>query len=1215
MSTMAKTGRQRKGMEVLKSQLKRPAARIERAGAPETVMNTISGSVVSKETNLGIRDVLVVIYEVDSNAKPDEIIRVSAPSSRKASRLGSVRTDANGNFLLTYEDKDFRRRNADEKRPNILLTVIPPEEKADGNVRPLFISPIRKIAGRAEEYLIELPDQKLQEAGIPLPIDPSVAKEEPQALIRKLRQAVHFRVALADETRNIAAARVDAARNLAKATDAVVEARMMEFLTGMTAEESKRLNFVPPGANPEGVVWDTAKRNIESHVNSNPVAGYLVLTEREAAQFLDSHGNPRQHIPAEEIEPFLYDAKSNSKRTGSIVRSDPIAALRREQTAPDPILSTLNGDGSGTPTNGGSTTNSDQPVTFPQDLPKFIGRLVNPIVAPENNEIFGKPGRPTSDDVKDSIKKLAIGGGPADVTAFYDFHQLQIAFDYVWQHAIDEGIIQKAKALTQTIIARGGDPVAALQQGGDPIAALREEVRHVASAQESMGGPGIIARYSKDLITPYDPDKFIDGDGGGTPPHPPQPPPKPPKPPRPPKVLDPPFFGDVATPADESAEPGDLLDDLTDLLSEPYKFQVFATGSTNFGLMVIYRQKWDPITYQVGRLVKTLTLAPKETRKVTSKRTVKRERAVKELQENQRIRKDEISETMRDEAEIVQRAQNKTSFSLNTKGSFDIGIYDGDATTTISRDAEASSQETKKAFHEAVLKAAQEFKDERKLEVETKESIEEETTDSAEIANPNDELTCTYLFYELQRLYSVTECIHHLKPVVMVAMEMPKPSRSAIDRTLLAHSWIINRVLLDDRYRAPLDYLCTRVVGDQLALAELANNVAQVRASVEQLKKLHRDMQAEIDAQRRAMQEAINTRADKIAKEQGEGFLEKSWEAIAGSGKEEDLESARILEDAAKDRYEKAVREEKELRMRLDAETAALSTAIEAYAKARAEHANRLLQIAGLRVHFKENALFYMQAIWSYTFRDQIFFQLCNVKVPKLKEPQKNYNLAIPDEIPLSIAPKPGQVVLEVHAEIKFDANLDPNKDFVTLAEIAHLGNPIAMRGNYLVFALKESNPLTDYMMLPYLDSELGIHDPDQLGSWTPEDFVKYARCLQEKLKDKLSPSAYAALQNELREQYKRIVSNPRPTNDVVVVPTTSLYIEALPGTHPLLENFKLEHRAIDVQKVQAEVRRMEMENLRYAARLLGDELADPEIEKKIVVRGSGVSPHIDVDT
>ena len=35
------------------------------------------------------------------------------------------------------------------------------------------------------------------------------------------------------------------------------------------------------------------------------------------------------------------------------------------------------------------------------------------------------------------------------------------------------------------------------------------------------------------------------------------------------------------------------------------------------------------------------------------------------------------------------------------------------------RDADRSSQETKKSFHEAVLKASQEFKDTHKLEVET----------------------------------------------------------------------------------------------------------------------------------------------------------------------------------------------------------------------------------------------------------------------------------------------------------------------------------------------------------------------------------------------------------------------------------------------------------------------------------------------------------------
>ena len=60
-----------------------------------------------------------------------------------------------------------------------------------------------------------------------------------------------------------------------------------------------------------------------------------------------------------------------------------------------------------------------------------------------------------------------------------------------------------------------------------------------------------------------------------------------------------------------------------------------------------------------------------------------------------------------------------------------------------------------------------------------------------------------------------------------------------------------------------------------------------------------------------------------------------------------------------------------------------------------------------------------------------------------------------------------------------------------------------------------------------------------------------------------------------------------RALDDRVIVPTSSLYIEALVGTHPLLEDFKLLHRALDVKKVQAEVRHAELENVRLAARAL----------------------------
>jgi hypothetical protein len=246
-----------------------------------------------------------------------------------------------------------------------------------------------------------------------------------------------------------------------------------------------------------------------------------------------------------------------------------------------------------------------------------------------------------------------------------------------------------------------------------------------------------------------------------------------------------------------------------------------------------------------------------------------------------------------------------------------------------------------------------------------------------------------------------------------------------------------------------------------------------------------------------------------------------------------------------------------------------------------------------------------MQAIWSFTFHDQTFFSLCNVKVPKLTAAQKTYSLRVPDHVPLSIAPMPGQVVLEVNADVQLVSGLDPAQDFLTLAEVADLDSPLGCKGNYMIFPLRASNPLTDFMMVPYLDSELGIHDPDELGGWTPEDFGQYARCLLAQQKDQLSASDLAALQSQLLHQYRSIVSNPALATDTVIVPTNSLYIEALPGAHPLLENFKLQHRAVDVAAAMAAARRGELENLRFALRLLDDQLTDPDVEKQIVVEGA----------
>jgi hypothetical protein len=94
-----------------------------------------------------------------------------------------------------------------------------------------------------------------------------------------------------------------------------------------------------------------------------------------------------------------------------------------------------------------------------------------------------------------------------------------------------------------------------------------------------------------------------------------------------------------------------------------------------------------------------------------------------------------------------------------------------------------------------------------------------------------------------------------------------------------------------------------------------------------------------------------------------------------------------------------------------------------------------------------------------------------------------------------------------------------------------------------------------------------------------------------------------------LRQYLKDHIADLNERTDEIVVPTGQLFIEALPGSHPLLEDFKLMHRFEDLRKVRAEVRHAELENLRLATRISQGQtdatlLEDPDIEKKIVVQG-----------
>src|SRR5262249_8768383 len=113
-----------------------------------------------------------------------------------------------------------------------------------------------------------------------------------------------------------------------------------------------------------------------------------------------------------------------------------------------------------------------------------------------------------------------------------------------------------------------------------------------------------------------------------------------------------------------------LLTELETRLAERYAFDVFAENSINFGIMVTYRQTWEPQQDQVGDLISTIPLAPKEVRRYTTRVLTKKSRAVKEIEDNLQTRKTETSDTVRADEEIVKKAHEKTNFNIGAEETF-----------------------------------------------------------------------------------------------------------------------------------------------------------------------------------------------------------------------------------------------------------------------------------------------------------------------------------------------------------------------------------------------------------------------------------------------------------------------------------------------------------------------------------------------------------------
>ena len=426
-----------------------------------------------------------------------------------------------------------------------------------------------------------------------------------------------------------------------------------------------------------------------------------------------------------------------------------------------------------------------------------------------------------------------------------------------------------------------------------------------------------------------------------------------------------------------------LLARLEKKLAERYAFDVFAPNAINFGVMITYRQKWGPQQYQVGDLVKTIPLAPKEVVRYTTRSVRKKSRAEKELDDNLQTRRTEASDTTRADEEIVKKAIQKTNFNLTASETF--GGEGIDITTTQSGggSTENQSSQTKKDFREWVLKSAQEYRQQHKVEVEVSESSETEETSFHEIQNPNDELAVTYLLYELQRTYKISEKLYRLTPVIMVANEVPAPN-GIDDAWLIEHDWILNRAILDDSFRPALEYLTKSFVGAEINIKLLEANAQAHKQLVDRLNQQIQLQVGVLAANQRNVDDAV---ASLIRSEQTEGtlnFVKRIFDpiGITGGANTGPADAAQARVDYAKQTLDRAERERARLLSQMDVAATALQAAVDKLSNAVKEHYDRVAEIDRLRVHVKENVLYYMQAIWRQEPPDQRYFRLYDLDVP-----------------------------------------------------------------------------------------------------------------------------------------------------------------------------------------------------------------------------------------
>lgn len=1094
-------------------------------------------------------------------------------------RLGSATTEDDGRFAFQWDSGPVW---AEGKEPLDLTREIPLVAEACQTVSIVVMPPLRAEEGQAPLWQTTL-NGMAPEASEALSIEIPIATLQAAGAIRD--QGATFAMVLEDDLkqqRSLAAALAkESGAQIAAAKEAA--SRGKKFVKGLSAlPESVRKSPLFIGATEDISMAQRAseKDGLERiAINGGARVGLNFTDEflRERGLEVETWTDRWTPQRIDDLCPLL----------GSRMRGPVLERVRSLFDVPSAEADPL------APADGDEPTGTTTPEPSVRTMEEEIADLVLSQIRPAPGEESGTDTAAVFERLKRAVAVLQTDGGLANATAAREVHSLQIAFPHIWTEAFDERFRETVANLYATTVELDEERALDTNWAGEAgdlrsLEGFLEEIDEAHRALEfSPAPPAVREEFPTVTFIQWNSLSLLQqgvvivavqairmhGRQSKQ------------------AAYSRKIVGDiVANPEGKLGRAQKLLLESRERLREPYAFHYFAPKSINYGILATYLQDLTPEGFQPGDPVATIPLAPGETRSITVTERLKRAMSRREVENALMRESDEVQRSQRAVDEILNRASLNSNFQSTASGSvnFGIGQIGGSAGFALNQ-AEESSR-VKRAAREEIMRAGLEVRRDHTMEITTLEETAGERATTATFSNTNNEISVTYLLYELQRRYRVRERIHRLTPVIMVAFDVPSPHE--IDDDWLVAWGHRFRAMLSRHHQETLEYMEKSLVGAELSLDIHRAHWNTQKQLVDQLKQSVHERSRAIERLQELLVRAA--RGADIERLDEPDDAERVAQAVFSGGlsllfgsQNEDSERLEAERAALELRIEQLSESRAEMMRQLAREVSGLETATATVTKKTEAQFNWRARCDQLRVWTKQNILPVMQQIMRGEPPDQRFFRLYHQEVIVPQPSGCTIRRAREDEQGSRIFRREGDAyVIECQPPNPADA---PRP----LVEIADLDRMLGFKGNYMIFPLKECVYLTDFMMLSYMDDYFGLRDPDPLGEMSLDDLLT----LRETRSSELDDESRDALEKLITKR----LAGPRDQDDLLVVPTGHLFMEALPGTATLLEPFKRAHRALDVEMADRGRRSGNLEIIRYAKRLLEGKLEHPDSDHHAV--------------